>query len=942
MSTTSTSTAGRGPSGDGADLPDVGSLLAAAVEAIGGSPREGQQEMAVAVADAIETGEHLLVQAGTGTGKSLAYLVPALAHGEPVVVATATIALQRQLFDRDLPRVADALEPLLGRRPTFALAKGRSNYLCVHRLHAGEEENDEDALFDAEEVVAPSSKAGRDVLRIRSWAERTKTGDKDEISPAPDDRAWRALSVTAHECLGAQRCPFASECWAEQARERARQVDLVVTNHSMLTIDALADPTLLPEHSVVIVDEAHELADRATGAITDELTAGMVSRASRRSRKFAGTEAAALVEDAADALEMALTELEPGRVDDVGGALFDAMTAVRDAGHTALSAIGSTREGADDLAQRVRAKAAVDEVFDIAGRVVSAGDNDVVWVSKPERRPPTLHRAPLFVGGLLREKLFGTKTVILTSATLTVGGDFTAVARTVGLVGGKEGESPAWRGLDVGSPFDYGKQAILYVASHLPAPGRDGLSDEMLDELAELIAAAGGRTLGLFSSMRAAREATERLRDRLDVPLLCQGEDSTAELVRVFASDAQTCLFGTLSLWQGVDVPGSACQLVVIDRLPFPRPDDPLSSARMRAVTQAGGNGFMAVAVPATALRLAQGAGRLIRTDTDRGVVAVLDSRLATARYAPALRRSLPPMWSTTDAAVARRSLTSIAGSAPPVLPVSRPLLELAAEADDEVDPAASEGASPSGARAGRGTKADDGDDGKQRHGRHWTPEEEQTLRDLFDEGLPPSLVAESMGRTRGAIVGRLRKIGVTGRVIWAPTDAERSREDVELAHDLCALSAAAVTDAGSLAEALDAEGWQVSGAETEGATLLRVRRGPVDADVLLVADGQLAMTPVPSPVLARTSRWLVQVVPADAFPAPRAAADPSADADGGAAPSVSSDESGDGTRLDETGGAAASAVVAGPAAESVVGAGADSWGIEVPDGVDGVIAVRG
>ncbi len=343
------------------------------------------------------------------------------------------------------------------------------------------------------------------------------------------------------------------------------------------------------------------------------------------------------------------------------------MVLVRDAAHDALSAIGTAKGSDDDLAKRVRARAAVEDVHEVAGRLVVAGEKDVVWLSKSERRPPVLYRAPLFVGGLLRGGLFEDRTVVMTSATLELGGGFEPVARGVGLTG--EG-APPWRGLDVGSPFDYGKQAILYMASHLPPPGRDGVAEQTLDELAELIEAAGGRTLGLFSSMRGAQRAADELRERLDLPILCQGDDATSELVRQFAADAQTCLFGTLSLWQGVDVPGSALQLVVIDRLPFPRPDDPLASARARYVESHGGSGFMQVSAAQAALRLAQGAGRLIRTAEDKGVVAVLDSRLANARYADFIRASLPPMWPTTDGALVRASLAKIDETAPPVTPL--------------------------------------------------------------------------------------------------------------------------------------------------------------------------------------------------------------------------------------------------------------------------------
>ncbi len=628
--------------------------------------------MATAVADALKGGPHLLVQAGTGTGKSLAYLVPAAQHAvtedSAVVVATATIALQRQLVERDLPVVADALESTLSRRPTFAILKGRHHYLCAHRLAEGSPADEADALFEP----APATSLGRDVQRIRAWADETETGDRDELVPAPADRAWRSLSVTAHECLGPSRCPYVGECFSEAAREAARRADVVVTNHAMLAIDAMSGIPLLPEHDVVIVDEGHELVDRATQAITDELTSGMVERAARRARKHIDAEAFDALIVAAGFLEDALGTAEPGRVETLTGELFDALVAVRDAGHLVVSAFSGTRdkqgagdtsgEGADgdDQAARIQAKAAVEEVWEIAGRVVAAGEHDVVWTTVSERRPPTLWRAPLSVAGLLKDKLFGDRTAVLTSATLTLGGSFDPVAGKLGLLGD---DAPEWIGLDVGSPFSYGTQGILYVARHLPAPGRNGLAGETLDELADLIEASGGGALGLFSSMRAAEQASEEMRVRLATPVLCQGEDATAELVRSFATDRDASLFGTLSLWQGVDVPGESCRLVVIDRIPFPRPDDPLAVARARAVARAGGNGFMAVSATTAALLLAQGSGRLIRTLTDRGVVAVLDSRLATARYGSFLVSSMPPFWRTENPEVARGALRRLAAT---------------------------------------------------------------------------------------------------------------------------------------------------------------------------------------------------------------------------------------------------------------------------------------
>ena len=269
--------------------------------------------------------------------------------------------------------------------------------------------------------------------------------------------------------------------------------------------------------------------------------------------------------------------------------------------------------------------------------------------------------APLEVGELLAESLFAARTVILTSATLTLGGSFGPLAIQWGLDVNSMGSE--WSGIDVGSPFAHGRSGILYVARHLPPPGRDGLPPRYLDELWELIEAAGGRTLGLFSSMRAARAAAAALRESLPFPLLCQGEDATGQLVKQFAADEPTCLFGTLSLWQGVDVPGPSLRLVVIDRIPFPRPDDPLASARTRAIESRGGNGFMQVSASHAALLLAQGAGRLLRTIDDRGVVAVLDPRLVTKRYGEFLRASLPPFWQTTDPQVVRGALRRLAAS---------------------------------------------------------------------------------------------------------------------------------------------------------------------------------------------------------------------------------------------------------------------------------------
>jgi ATP-dependent DNA helicase DinG len=675
----------------------VPELLAVAVSGIGGAERPGQVTMAEAVRQAIETGEHLAVQAGTGTGKSLAYLVPAVRHalttGSTVVVATATIALQRQLIDRDLPRLVTALTPVLDREPSFAILKGRRNYLCLHRERGGVAEDPQDALFDPADA-GPASPLGRQVKRLHEWAEETTTGDRDELVPGVPEAAWRQVSVSAQECIGAQRCPFGSRCFAERARDAAARADIVVTNHALLAIDATSDIDVLPEHDVVIVDEAHDLVDRVTSATTGELSGPAVEVAARRAGRLtesaaaegAPTAVADPLRHAAAALAIDLGDAPPGRMDELSVTLAATLTSVRDAAGACADAVRASAASEEEDPQRMAAArmtlASLDELQRTASRILDAfGEQvtergEVVWLDRaPDetRRPPTLRVAPLDVGRVLRSRLFGARTVALTSATLALGGSFAPLAIQWGLSlkpSADGDEHLAWTGMDVGSPFDHPRSGILYVARHLPPPGRDQLPEAYLTELEELIDAAGGRTLGLFSSMRAAKQAAGALRERISQPLLCQGDDLTAQLVRQFAGDEPTCLFGTLSLWQGVDVPGNSLQLVVIDRIPFPRPDDPLASARQRAVAARGGNGFMTVAASQAALLLAQGAGRLLRTMTDRGVVAVLDPRLMTARYGDFLRASLPPFWTTTDPALVRAALRRLAAASAAVNPL--------------------------------------------------------------------------------------------------------------------------------------------------------------------------------------------------------------------------------------------------------------------------------
>ena len=450
---------------------------------------------------------------------------------------------------------------------------------------------------------------------------------------------------------------------------------------------------VLPDHAAVIIDEAHELVARATGADSGELTPGLADRAARRCHRHIDDLTAQRLDLAAAEFGAELDEAEPGRFTQLPEPLAASLTMLRDAAREAVSALGKNRDKGDEGARK-QAQSGAEQLFELADRLLQHSEYDVVWLDRSER-VTALRIAPLSVAQQLRHRLFARKPAILTSATLRIGGSFDTVAGTLGLYPAEradrfEGERPdrmamieaaaeaeedgegesakaaetedhpiPWQALDVGSPFDYPKQAILYTAKHLAAPGRE-LAEEQFAEIAELIAAAGGRTLGLFSSMRAADAAATEMRHRLDYlgyPILLQGEDSLPQLITRFTEDPRACLFGTLSLWQGVNVPGASCQLVIIDRIPFPRPDDPLATARQEAVARSGGNGFMAVAASHAALLLAQGAGRLIRAQKDRGVVAVLDSRLTTARYGSFLRAGLPDFWPTTDPETAYAAL---------------------------------------------------------------------------------------------------------------------------------------------------------------------------------------------------------------------------------------------------------------------------------------------
>ena len=658
-------------------IEKVRSALSAAVLSINGSPRDGQIEMAEAVANALSDRHHLLVQAGTGTGKSLAYLVPALVHGKKVLVATATLALQRQLVERDLPRVKEALEKELGRSISFAVYKGVGNYLCLQKM------NDDEGNADSDFLVEFSG-LEKDARRLREWAQKPGiSGDRDD-APDVDRRVWLANSTSGRECVGADECRFGSECFAVNAKAKAQTADIVVTNHTLLAIEIVDSPPILPERDAVILDEAHEFMDRTTQAVTEELTAGRVSRAANMVRRHMPGKLAESFAKAADNFSEAMQEYgldnrfrsdEERKLAELPNALAAPVRKIKEAAEAVIAAINADSEivDPDTLAERARVKGAVNEIKVTAQKLMKIGNGQVLWY---EPTFSTLYLAPLAVSHVLRENLFTQTPVIATSATLTVGKSFDPIARTLGIIptaGEIDDDSESKDSdenlidpsnvqmLDVGSPFDFANQGMLYLPKQLPEPGRDGPSKEALIELGELIDAAGGRTLALFSSWRGVEMADEHLRRvlaELPISIITQKRgDSVGALVERFSNEPTSILLGTMSLWQGVDVPGAACTLVAIDRIPFPRPDDPVMSARAAEADAAGGSGFMQVSLPRAALLLAQGTGRLIRSVDDRGVVAILDSRITSKRYGSILLNSMPPLWRTSDGAVVKESL---------------------------------------------------------------------------------------------------------------------------------------------------------------------------------------------------------------------------------------------------------------------------------------------
>ena len=610
---------------------DPAGLLAQVTGGLSGAEdRPGQEDMARRVAAAIERRRHLIVQAGTGTGKTLAYLVPAVSSGTTTVVATATKALQDQLAEKDLPYLAERFGALGVTDLDWAVLKGRSNYVCLQRLREMADPDQGQLELDG---LAATTRA--EIKRIAEWAGSSRSGDSAELSWSPSDAAWRSVSVGSDECPGATKCPLGDVCFAELARHRAQAADVVVVNTHLYGLDVGSGGAILPDHDVVVFDEAHGLEDVMSDTVGAQVAPGRFVSVSAIVRRIVDDpqlvgSIAEIAEELREVLRERLGERLPDeRPADLTEVLTDARLRLEKVGDTLL-AIDTTDEDANQ--RKLRAQTAVGRAAEQLDLAIEAREGFVAFVSG-SRDAPRLEVAPLDIGPVMDEGVWNKRTAILTSATIP-----TSLAHRVGLADDDVDT------VDVGSPFDYEEQSLLYCALHLPNPNAPSFRSAVHDELEALITAAGGRTLALFTSWSAMDEAADELRARLDVPILTQRDLPKPALVKAFTDDEETCLFATAGLFQGVDVPGRTLSLVVIDRIPFPRPDDPLLSARRERL---GAAAFTEIDLPRASMMLAQASGRLIRSRTDRGAVAVMDPRLGTARYRWDIVNALPPMRRT-------------------------------------------------------------------------------------------------------------------------------------------------------------------------------------------------------------------------------------------------------------------------------------------------------
>ena len=615
---------------------------------VGYEPRPEQRELAQAVERALATGEHLLAEAGTGVGKSLAYLVPALESGQRVVVSTATKALQEQLLHKDVPIAATAL----GRELRVAVVKGRNNYLCLKAL---------DGLALLGSALLPRADDALAYERMLPWIQTTQTGDRAELDFEPSHTLWSELAVGSDRCAG-RRCPHASHCFAEQARDRAQNAELVIANHALTFADlALRERSedalaVLPDYDALILDEAHRVEEAAASWLGGRVSqAGIrqlqrdVERAARESFKPVPSRALAKVERAAERLLLAVAPAQGRRR--VKEVPEERLAVLVEALHELADALRGGGEDLDALAKRALATAADAGACADPSAAQDGTLERVVWAE-----PDALAWAPVDVSEPLRDLLWDRSgpTCVLVSATLATTQDFGFVKRRLGLDHARE--------LSLGSPYDFESQALVYLPERMPDPREPGARDAIADEVLRLCLHSRGRALVLTTSWRALDELAERVRDRLPFRVLVQGEAPRERLLEQFRQEVDSVLLATQTFWQGVDIAGEALSLLVIDKLPFAAPGDPLVEARCERISAAGGDWFMEYALPSAVLQLRQGFGRLIRGHSDRGVVAVLDPRLRTKGYGRAFLSSLPRCPVTSDIAEVERFFAAAPG----------------------------------------------------------------------------------------------------------------------------------------------------------------------------------------------------------------------------------------------------------------------------------------
>lgn len=637
--------------------------LDAAVEAIGGSRRPGQVQMIREICHSIENNDRVMIQAGTGTGKSLGYLIPSLVHAAQhsarTLISTATLALQRQIVTKDAPLAAESVRAATGATPEVAVLKGWSNYLCLHKIHGGYPQ-EEGTLFDGASGIfdAPTSALGREVMRLRAWAKTTTTGDRDDLTPGVSDRAWRQVSVQRRACLG-KSCPMNDECFPQQARDVAMEADIIITNHSLVGINAMSDGEIFPDVDMVVIDEAHDLAERVRHQTSVEFSERDLLRVARAARTHAQATTDAL-DEAAIVFGAVLDSIDDGLMIHRPDALNNVMLTIDAAARDILTQISDSQV---EAASKHLARTIVDELMGALDAWNRAPEASITWVTRPWRDgevgAPMLIIAPLDVAPPIGTIALGEGPAVLTSATLALGHSFDAVAHQNGLMV----SGIPWRGVDVGTPFTPHSQGILYLPTHLAEPRQSGIGEDALEELVTLAKASGGGMLALFSSWKAVEQGAHALREHTDLRILVHGEATVTSLVDEFRTDRDSCLVGTMSLWQGVDVPGPSCRLVVIDRIPFPRPNDPVVQARSRDAEKRGYSGFNLVSRNHAALMMAQASGRLLRSVTDRGVVAVLDKRMTTKNYGGFIRASMQPLWPTSEPEIVYGALTRLCES---------------------------------------------------------------------------------------------------------------------------------------------------------------------------------------------------------------------------------------------------------------------------------------